>query len=151
MLPKKRPNLLFWPRCPSLSPSPNLSDWRSGAPSSSYLLWYRPTSWKIRGNLRARNWFLGGESYSPLAVWSGTELEGDGRGGTRERAMRVERRHLSWRKGRGGILENETEKRDGCVNIYRGRIVGWCIGRRFTRKMNSAEFWVRTRQRFILH
>ena len=36
--------------------------------------------------------------------------------------MRVEWRRLgrllSWRKGRRGILENETKKRDGCVNTY---------------------------------
>ena len=48
-------------------------------------------------------------------------------GGGSERAMRVERAGAGafvLAEGKRGIPENETEKRDGCVNIYRGRIVG---------------------------
>jgi len=41
---------------------------KSLAKSNPVKNWYRPTSWKIRGNLRARNWFLGGESDWPLAI-----------------------------------------------------------------------------------
>ena len=55
--------------------------------------------------------------------------------------MRVERRRLgrllSWRKGRRGILENETKKRDGCVNTY----VEVGPSDASAQKMNSSQFF----------
>ena len=146
MLPKKRPNLLFRPRCPSLSSSPNLSDWRSDAPSSSYLLergrkkrkepkkitsqiepgkeLVQTNELEDSGQPQSKELVLGGWIGLAACGLIGNRARGRraGRKPDCERAMRVERRRLgrllSWRKGRRGILENETKKRDGCVNTY---------------------------------
>ena len=168
MLPKKIPNLLFRPWCPSLSSSPNLSDWRSDAPSSSYLLergrkkrkepkkitsqiepgkeLVQTNELEDSGQPQSKELVLGGWIGLAACGLIGNRARGRRAGRKRdcERAMRVERAGAGafvLAEGKKGYSRKWNEEEGWmCKYICRGRTVG-CICGDLYRKWTAHSFF----------